>query len=183
MTSAATGLSVTSAPALSNATVPPIAAASVAAPSEPKSGVSPAVQASLPDPPENGTPKPAQIGVQISNALLGLSAAGTSNSVTAPDIAPPPAPSPTGYTEFAVNAAVASQAADNESTGYGSGNSPDSSASDSTASQDDASNAAAQSTASAAGSDKKPASAQGHIAFSPLPVIPQWHIRPKMKEI
>ncbi len=191
MTSAVTGMSVTSTQAPANAAVPAIAAVSIEAPSQPRPGMSPAAQASVPDPPGNGAPKPAAVAIQVSHALLGLSVPDTANSATAPDTGPPPTATPivlgmpsTGYTEFAVNAAAASQTAENDSTGDGSGGSTDSSASDSSASQDDAAIMPGQGIASATGtpgSSTKPAQTHGHIAFSPLPVIPQWHIRPKMK--
>ena len=107
MTSAITGISVNSTPPLANAAASAIAAPGAQEFSDPKAPMSPAAQASIPDPPVSGSQKAAQIGIQVSNALLGLSVAGTANSASAPEASPP----------AAVNPAPASQTTDNECTG------------------------------------------------------------------
>ncbi len=132
MTSAVTGMSIAPTPALANTAAPANAAASMEAPADAKSGVSPAAQASVPDPPGSSASKPAQLGLQVSSVLLGLTVGDKASSATAPDTGPPPTAAPvtlaitsTAYTEFGVNAAAASQSADNEGSGDSSGDAAD----------------------------------------------------------
>ena len=142
MTSAVTVTSVSPAQAQINTAVPALAAASMQAPSEPKSGMSPAAKATVPDAPANDQSKPAQLGVQVQHALLGLTVTDSAISPTAPHTAAPPIASPTAYTEFAVSASPDSKASDNESAGNSSGGSTDLGASNAGTPQKNAAKAA-----------------------------------------
>ena len=192
MTSAVTVMAINLAPAPIAAGVLAKAAASMQP--EVKSGAPPAALAKVPNPSASTASKPAQIGVQVSSALLGLSVTRTANSATAPDTQPPGTISATAtlaaYTEFAVSAPASSQGADNEAGGSsGSEEPPDSGEQEAPASQTYAGPGTAQSastrstsgTPGAAGSSRGPASAQHHIAYPQVPIIPRWHIMPRAR--
>jgi hypothetical protein len=133
---------------------------------------------------EDQASRPAQIGSQVSSALLGLSVPDTSGSATAPDT-PPPATATVmatlaAYTEFALAAPAASQAPGNDTTGSAPDEATD------FREQNPAANMGGQSTygrnaSAAVSSTRKPAATQSHMAFTPLPVIPKWHMRPRMR--
>ena len=111
--------------------------------------------------------KLAQIGVQVPNALLGIFIANTSNPAAAPHTDPAAA-----FADFAVNTAASGQSANNESAGSSSDSSGDLGASDS------------GSSVSEAGSDLQGTSSSPNTAraSSPsVPIIPRWHIIPRMK--
>jgi hypothetical protein len=158
--------------------VAPFPAESMQPAPEAKTGVSPPEPASSSGPPESDVKKSAHIAVQVSNALLGLTINTVSNSATAPSAVQPASQSATAMTATAVGDAAPSQAAGNDSAGsdmndfQGSGGGAGSSAN----------NASAQNGAGAAKSQTG-STAQGQSAanFSPLPVIPQWHIQPRMR--
>jgi hypothetical protein len=141
-------------------------------------------QAGSEDRTEDQASRPAQIGSQFSGALLRLSVPDTSDSGTAPDT-PLPATSTVmatlaAYTEFALAAPAASQAPGNDAAGSASDEATDS------RERNPAANMGGQSTygrnaSATASSTRKPAATQSHMAFTPLPVIPKWHMRPRMR--
>jgi hypothetical protein len=180
MTSAVTVLSIASATAQAVSAVPAVAAGNATPATANKPGESPPVPKTATDPPETEITKSTHIAVQVSNALLGLSMTAASNSPTAPDAVQSPPRSATAMTELAIRDPAASQGTDNHNAGadtsdfQGSGhsqNAPGNATQQSAASKDG--NAGSQ-----AGNGAK---AESVTEFSPLPVIPQWHIRPRTK--
>ena len=180
MTSADTVMSIASAPVLAVSAVPAVAAGSNAPAPEAKPGASPPAQNTASDPPETEITKSAHIGLQVSNALLGLSMTASSNSPTAPEAVQLPQQSAGAVTISGIDDPQASHGTDNNSAGsdtgdyQGSGNS-----------QNAPGNAAAHGSANTPGNSGSNAGASAKAEtvaeFSPLPVIPQWHIRPRTK--
>jgi hypothetical protein len=139
-------------------------------PSEASPGVSAPAQPDAANRIESQVPRPGQIGSQVSGALLGLSMPDTANSAAAPGTQPPATATimatMEAYTEFAVAAPAAGQAADSGTAGGGF---------------DEAAASGERSSAATAGSGEKSGASQGHLAFTPLPIIPKWHIKPGMR--
>jgi hypothetical protein len=183
MTSAVTGLFIASGPAPA---VAAMAASNELAP-EAKPGASPPAQVSTSGRPETETAKPTHIGVQVSNALLGLTMTSASNSATAPDVAQPPQQSTTALSALAIGDTTASPSTDNGSDGsdtsdfQGSGGSQN--GADNAATRNTASAAQTATTANgqAAAGTKTAAAAEAVATLRPLPVLPQWHIRPRTR--
>lgn len=160
------------------AAMPAFAASSPAPPPEVKPGAYASVPASASGPPETEVTKSTHIGVQVSNALLGLTVTAASNSPTAPDAVQPLPQSSTAVTAFAVGDATASQGTDNDSAGSDMNNSEGSGSNSQNAKGNTAAQNAANTAKSAAGANAKTETVAN---FSPLPIIPQWHIRPRTK--
>ena len=187
-------MAINLAPAPITAGVLAKAAASMQPPPEVKPGAPPAALARVPNPSASASSKPAQIGVQVSSALLGLSVTNTANSATAPDTTPPgtvaAAATLAAYAEFAVTAPAPSQGADNEAGGSsGSEEPPDSGEQEAPAAQTFAGSGTAQSVSTrstggmpgAPSSGRGPASAQHHTSYPQVPIIPRWHIMPRAR--
>ena len=161
MTSAVTGLAITPASVFAyNALLP--MTGGMAAPSQAGPDLSPASQAGLPDQQETEVAKPAQLGVQVPDALLSLLVANT-------PVASAPYNAPSGTS--AVGAAY-TQAADND----GAGSSTDSSSDWNTSNSGSAPGEAGAGLPELGSTPHKP-----QRSDTPVHIIPQWHIIPRMK--
>jgi hypothetical protein len=174
---AVTGLTVTSATAPAIAAVQAFAAGGNEPAPEANKGASPPSPPTASGPPETEITKSTHIGVQVSNALLGLTVTSSSNSATAPDAVQPAPQSTTAMADFAIDDAAQSQPAGNDSAGSGTDDSEAFGNSHNSAGKSAAQFAASQGSSSAGANGKTDSTA----ALPPLPVIPQWHIRPRTK--
>jgi hypothetical protein len=159
MTSAITGVSISSLPAL--------AADGGVEPAGTQPLVSETAQAGVSAPAEGEVRKPAEVGFQVLDALLAPLIANT------PNTSPKPGSGLGGIiADYAENAAPSIQGADSDSAGGGLDGSDDSSAPDSLTSPSEA-HTGPQEAGGGLG--------KGQSLFLVARIIPHWHIIPRMK--